>query len=959
MRSFEVLPQTAALFPRCSDCWSFLEPADFGLIHLPNVLSDHVFRVAFARLPFVHFFEVLVSDQFPKDSYASVLRPLRDVGTEAMVVSVVHPRSAGSHAVFWRKECFDVFHHLDVDFSHLSELDRLVLEVLSEPRINELGRLFEVLEGRDFGSDFYRVLRRLLERVPREQESQHLAVVDLLLKIVFLIFVQRKGWLNMDPFYIENKMAACRQARRSILNCFLRPLFAALEGFPVAAPIDLGRLPRLSGGLFSFCPHALPSIENDWFLEVYRVLTSKFSFSLFESERERRTSGIGPEVLGFVFENLIFKGSRKREGIFFTPPAMARQQVEAVFEGWEADCLEGLSDEARLSALSQVRVFDPGCGSGTYLVAAFRRLLRLRLDLVPRCERFNGRLFELKREIATRNLFGLDISPMAVRLTEVRLWLNMIQDVEVDEPELAPSLPSLQHHLRCGDFLGRYIPRFCPDIRKWSKYAMLERLRERFPDAAAVRRKGLLKHIHRLESECLQWLASKVNEGELAILRERHSQGVLPGMDSDDFQALVGARLRRDVDAAGLHVLFSDAFLEGGFDLVLGNPPWLGAAERKGPGLSRLKPLLPPFLSLKGQVDLSLYFLAFALNLLKVGGYLTFLLPSKILQARFAEGIRRYMKDRLTLAFIHDFGADKHQLFRADTFPLAIGLANRPARPGHLVSVERLSEGRSEIFATAQDRLGEGHGLWVLRPEEDLERFREAESWPRLRDLPESIHRGVVTGNKRVYVFDEVPDVLGEAFVRPLLRGRDIQAGAAAPGSFIFWPWDVGGRVLPLNPDQIAFLRAAGLPVLNGHRFTPAYQHRKLGPFTIVWKYLARHWTPVLLSGSQWVPDQTTYYMSFSGFPKAFSFFRFFCSGFADDYLKLVAEPGKDDHRFFYAHTCGLLPIPVSRLLEDELALTREDRFSVEAETAFPRVMTSADLVRFERVGAWELVEGC
>ena len=219
-------------------------------------------------------------------------------------------------------------------------------------------------------------------------------------------------------------------------------------------------------------------------------------------------------MLGHVFENLLIHEDRRAQGAYYTPPEIAEKQVKSAIKAFLNRHGSAQSGEQE-RILEKIRILDPSCGSGTYLVAAFQALLGYRLSLAPLNERYNGKLYALKRAIVLENLFGVDINPMAVRLTEVRLWLNMIQDLEIADPSMAPALPNLQHHLRPGDFLGRHGSGDPALMRSWSKYPMLERLRRKFPNSPARDRRGILKHIYRLEGELHRFLCARESGGSL------------------------------------------------------------------------------------------------------------------------------------------------------------------------------------------------------------------------------------------------------------------------------------------------------------------------------------------------------------------------------------------------------------------------------------------------------------
>src|SRR6266536_6201828 len=99
-----------------------------------------------------------------------------------------------------------------------------------------------------------------------------------------------------------------------------------------------------------------------------------------------------------------------------------------------------------LARTEELRILDPACGSGAFLVHLLERLAALRIHLGdPRA------IHVIRRAILTRSIFGVDVNPTAVWLCELRLWLSMaIEDPERDPLKVTP-LPNLDRNIRVGD----------------------------------------------------------------------------------------------------------------------------------------------------------------------------------------------------------------------------------------------------------------------------------------------------------------------------------------------------------------------------------------------------------------------------------------------------------------------------------------------------------------------------
>lgn len=907
MQDVQVLLQTKHIFG--ARRWHRLPPEQWFHLKLPAHLADQVLRIQVCKTPHVALFECQVAEQFPKDAYGCLAKGAKYLGFSKGIACVLHCRSANAHLIFWDRPKYEEIFHLDLDFANLSDFEAFALNQMRILRPSDWNELIQLLHGQSLSDVFYKTLRRHIDKLAVKRDAAYHGLVDLVLKLLVLVFVQRKGWLNFDPYYLASKMQACADRGLSILQCFLRPLFARLEGAPVKEWLVMGTLPRLGGGLFQFTPEVLPKIPNDWLLELYRDVVSQFSFSLFESRENRHVIGISPEVLGHVFENLLRHPDRKQLGTYFTPMKLALKQVD---EGLGHYLGQEILDSSKHKAtLEDLKVLDPSCGSGTYLVAAFQVLLRHHLAIAPKNERYNGKLFELKKRIVTRNLFGVDIHPMAIRLTEVRLWLNMIQDLEVKTPAEAPPLPSLQHHLRSGDFLGQYRPARFDKAKTWPEYGRLLKLRTRFPHASAGRRQVLLRHIHRLETELFNFLSTTKELKQWREYQESLGQMRLPGQVFPKQTA--GERPKTETQPSQVHIMFCEALLSGGFDLIIGNPPWLSATKMVPGHRERILEHLtmPEGLRLRGQIDLSIYFLVASLNLLKSGGHLGFLMPGKLLQAKFAVGLRQYLSRRFRLDYLWDMGIDQGQVFQADTFPLAIGLSHVKPPENHQVAIAISGKEISQQFELPQSHLAGKEIPWVLEPKQVSKTPYPCEAWQPLGSLPFQVKRGIVTGAKRIFVFEEPPLFMPKSRIKPLLRGRDIQDEKVAPGAWIYWPFDHGPLSLgDLFPEERRWLEQSSKLKDLGPQFRLPYRNLVLPPWCLVWKYLGKQWQVTLLKSGSWVPDQTTYYLGFENFEMAYRVFVYAHMPGVSAYLARLAERGKDRFMFFYAHTVKALPVP-------------------------------------------------
>lgn len=141
--------------------------------------------------------------------------------------------------------------------------------------------------------------------------------------------------------------------------------------------------------------------------------------------------------------------ARKVSGSYYTPDSLVQALLDESLNPLIEETIAGKDDQAAIEALLNLRIIDPACGSGHFLLAAARRLAtriaRLSNPGTPSETDYRHWL----REVARRSLFGVDRNPMAIELAKVALW---IETVEPGKP-----LSFLDAHLRCGDsLLGVY-----------------------------------------------------------------------------------------------------------------------------------------------------------------------------------------------------------------------------------------------------------------------------------------------------------------------------------------------------------------------------------------------------------------------------------------------------------------------------------------------------------------------
>jgi Eco57I restriction-modification methylase len=571
-----------------------------------------------------------------------------------------------------------------------------------------------------------------------------------LCRLMFLYFLQRHGHLAGDSAWLVGRFRQWRSRRRSGRTFFRAVLdalfFGALNTRPAqrsAAARRLGALPYLNGGLFERTaverrwsdldlPDAVVAGVFDNLLEKYRFTTDDRTEDVVGGAS---AVGVDPEMLGRVFEGMMSSDRRGDTGTYFTPaPAvdhLVRTTVAAHLSArlglpsWmtEEMLIAGdaspLDDDQRARAareLSAIRILDPACGSGAFLLGALSRIAPLRSSLD------RSSLADAKRDIVARSLHGVDMQSDAALLCALRLWLALSLPAAANVT--LPPLPNLDRRVRQGDALldpldlaggadplsAEWLAARDPDVRRHA--AALAPLGVHYVATEPGEREVVTAGLRSLEvSLARAWLHAigRRLEHRVADLRARTAHRDLWGertaeaveantkmpraaQDLDEISRLV-----HSIDESGALPFFSfgihfpDSTLRG-FDVILANPPWLRAHRWPAPlrrmlrsrfrvcreGGWRLGARLAHAPAAAGaQVDLSLLFLEKSVSLLADRGALGMLLPAKVLRSMYGASARRMLLADTSLIAIDDHSLHQHSIFQADAFAASIVAVRR------------------------------------------------------------------------------------------------------------------------------------------------------------------------------------------------------------------------------------------------------------------------------------------
>ncbi|MEM4724416.1 MAG: DNA methyltransferase, partial [Candidatus Hadarchaeum sp.] len=697
---------------------------------------------------------------------------------------------------------------LTLDPPHLYHTDRWVLDQICLSPSDQTAdaiwqkhlQAFDVERvTRQFYEDYTAILEKLKTELEQQGEDLHAHKEDihafaqqLLNRLLFLYFVQKKDWLRWnggpDRHYLRTlwrRYCALPPSSRTGFYIWLKALFfdafnnqraaiATNRALPEDVRTSFLSMPFLNGGLFerNEWDELNVKVPDDFFTALFDRFRNeepgfleRYNFTVDESTALEVEVAVDPEMLGKVYESQVQREERHGAGIFYTP----REEIDYMCR---LSLIEYLHEQTRLpkddliplvmeprrlldapadgiiplasmsetkqrealraieTALRQVRVVDPAVGSGSFLVGMMKALAELQQAIAERLERKRVNEFDLKRRIILENLYGVDVKEWAVRVCELRLWLALT--IEAQEEQIGlytqPVLPKLSFRVRTGDSLVEEVAETPLVLRGTGRIParLQKRLRELAQDKAdlfAARSRKKPRVIEQEEQKLLvDLLNEKITHLDARIQELRVEQPGLTGMGDErtrrkqsdphrqclqDLTAKLEALTKARAELATgktppffvWDVGFGEVFAEkGGFDIVIGNPPYVRQEEIAPPTLNPDNYNAEEWRALKRDYknqlargvaalwgntaridrksDLYVYFYYAGLSLLRPGGVFCFINSNSWLDVDYGAELQEFLLRHMRIGQIIDNHAKRS--FAESDVNTVIVLLQRP-----------------------------------------------------------------------------------------------------------------------------------------------------------------------------------------------------------------------------------------------------------------------------------------
>jgi hypothetical protein len=706
-------------------------------------------------------------------------------------------------------------------------------------------------------------------------------VKKLLGRIVFLQFLEKKGWMGCDantqdwtggnPRFMFQLFEDFSLPEKFHSQCLTKLFFETLN---TKRPNDIfeikglngklngSRVPYLNGGLFEPEKNkATLAIDfpADYFKELLEFF-DQYNFTIDENSPDDHEVGIDPEMLGHIFENLL--EDNRDKGAFYTPKEIVQYMCKESLIQYLLNTFQEQKDIEQFirlhivspflaekenaillnQKLDDIKVCDPAIGSGAFPIGMLQEIFEAKRFIYPHLktnEPFNPA--EVKKNIIQNSIYGVDLEKGAVDIAQLRFWLSLVVD------ELNPHpLPNLDYKIMQGNSLleefGGFkldklmdeedsiiasgvqqlslgsdfdAPKFQLEVFDRVTKEELWKLMEKFYDPVAWEKKTaekvdktqtkkdindiiegkihafVLSEQRKLRDEILQkkkdWNIkdedySKLNQKSKDYKKFVENVAKLEQLNNLENQLL---KLHESEEKPFFlwHTWFKkDVFEKGGFDVMIGNPPYIQ--------LAKMKDVIDVYQEAGFETfartgDIYCLFYEKGIDLLKKNeGVLSYITSNSWMKTKYGESLRKFFVEKTNPIKILNF--EDTQIFPSATVEANILISKRQKYTKETESVALKQDVANQTIQIYFDNnkvilndLSEEE--WVLLSKPDFIIKSEIEKNPSLKSLDYKIISGVKTGLNEAYLIDEelrnelvLKDSKNKEIIRPIIRGRDI-----------------------------------------------------------------------------------------------------------------------------------------------------------------------------------------
>ena len=669
---------------------------------------------------------------------------------------------------------------------------------------------------------------------------------------------------------MQNRPAQVKEKFHNIpyLNSSLFELTENEDKYFRITGLKLGQMPLFSQTVIKDKNGHHMKMEMDTLEYLFRFLDA-YDFGSEQSDditKAENKTLINASVLGLIFEKI----NGYKDGSFFTPAFitqyMCREAIERIViqkfnahYGYSCKTLTDIHNQdfnkaEAIAILDSITLCDPAVGSGHFLVSALNCLIAIRAELgllqdekgkrlkdytfsIDNDElivldedgeifhynpnsaeslRVQKTLFELKRRIIENNLFGADINNNSVNICRLRLWIELLKNAYYqDDTHELETLPNIDINIKCGDSLKNKYP-----------VAVGESINDIFLQKyVASYKKAVLDYKQTCDKAQKQEVRKSIEQIKYHMLHDGSQLNIFDTEANQTAQndSLFAHSLEWMIEYPEV---LDDAGKFAGFDIIIGNPPYIQLQADGG----KLAMLYAPNTTKKGDSrnnyktyartgDIYCLFYERGYQLLKPNGILCFITSNKWMRAGYGEKTREFLSSQMTPDILIDFAGIK--VFENATVDTNILLVTKAVNAQRKCTAVSCQDAKMDDIKNLSDYVQShrtehrfpSNDSWVILSsiEQSIKNKIETVGTP-LRDWDINIYRGVLTGYNDAFIIDSAKreEILTNCqtederirttdLIRPILRGRDIKRYSYdwADLWLIYIPWH-----FPLHEDD-------------------------------------------------------------------------------------------------------------------------------------------------------------
>lgn len=587
---------------------------------------------------------------------------------------------------------------------------------------------------------------------------------------------------------------------------------------------------------------------------------NNFKFTIEENTPIEEDIALDPELLGRVFENLLAtynpdtkETARKKTGSFYTPREVVNFMVD---ESLKAYLIQSLVKEAKMKeedvevgidflisynekehlfdqnqvevlikAIDNCKILDPACGSGAFPMGILHKQVHLLQKLDPDNKRWKERQIKKTESIEVAEyrdeaikaietsfqnkgmdygrklyliencIYGVDIQPIAIQISKLRFFISLIVDQKANENKEdnfgLKALPNLETKFVAANSLIK-LEKPKEQITIYDLYQIkdleneLKQIRHRMFSAKYLRKKKELRAEDRKKREEIKSELKKADypEGSIDNIASWDPYNQICGADWFDAQWMYG--------------------IEDGFDIVLGNPPYI---QLQSMNKEIKEPLRKQnYVCYAARGDIYSLFYEQGINVLKKNGFLCYITSNKWMKAGYGEKLRGFFAEQNPKLLI-DLGGGVFKSASVDTNILLIEKNENKNELKGLNYYDRTKNLNDAVKENTIVITEVSTVAWFIGNSAEISLKEKIERIGKpLKDWDVNINYGIKTGLNEAFIIDTATkerlcaeDPKSAEIIKPILRGRDIKRYSYEWAGLwiIFVPWH-----FPLHEDS-------------------------------------------------------------------------------------------------------------------------------------------------------------